>query len=160
MSHQRRGRRAGMEQVFQYFEFDPAPALARHVTCYWGFRVRTVDPPVHKLWPDGCISLVWIVPSGSAPYAVIAGPRLRPHDVNVVPGTAYWGARLWPDAGGALIGIRAPELRDVVVRAPVWLQGGLERLATAAENEADAATALDALLLPLLRTAAPLDDAV
>ena len=148
-----------MEQVFQYFEFDPAPGLARHVTCYWGFRVRTADPPVHQLWPDGCMSLVWVVPAEAPPFAVVAGPRLRPFDVHVTAGAVYWGARLWPDAGGALTGIRAPELRDVVVRAPVALQGGLDALA-AAGNEAEAAAALDALLLPLLRTAQPLDDAV
>ena len=149
-----------MEQVFQYFEFDPAPELTRHVTCYWGFRARSAGPPVHQLRPDGCISLVWVVPAQAPPYAEIAGPRLRPFEVNVALDTAYWGARLWPDAGGALIGIRAPELRNVVVRAPVALQSGLHTFAAAAANEAAAAGALDALLLPLVRAAPPLDDAV
>jgi AraC-like DNA-binding protein len=151
-----------MEAPFYYYEFDPAPPLARHVTSYWAFRVRGAAPLSHRLWPDGCISLVWILPAGGRPFAVLEGPHLRAHDVPVEPGTAYWGARFWPDAGGAVAGIAASELRDVSVPAPLPFRAGLDALAAEGSDvpEARAAAALDAMLLPLVRAARPLDDAV
>lgn len=156
-----------MEAPFHYYEFDPAPALARHVTSYWAFRARGDAPLAHRLWPDGCISLAWILPAAARPFAVLTGPHLRAHDVPVEPDTAYWGARFWPDAGGAVTGIAAPELRDLSVPAPVPLRAGLDQLAAtvlgvgdAEAGQAQVTAALDAMLLPLVRAARPLDDAV
>ena len=156
-----------MEAPFHYYEFDPAPALARHVTSYWAFRTRGTAALPHRIWPDGCTSLAWILPRGGRPLAVLTGPHLRAHDVMVEPGTAYWGARFWPDAGGAVTGIAAPELRDLTVPAPAPFRAGLDALADALPADADsgeaqsrATAALDAMLLPLVRAARPLDDAV
>jgi hypothetical protein len=100
------------EAPFHYYEFDPAPALARHVTSYWAFRARGAAALPHRIWPDGCTSLAWILPRSGRPLAVLTGPHLRAHDVMVEPGTEYWGARFWPDAGGAVTGIAAPEPQD------------------------------------------------
>ena len=151
-----------MEAPFHYHEFDPAPPLARHVTSYWAFRAQGAAPLPHRIWPDGCISLVWVLPAGARPYALLTGAHLRAHDVTVEPGTAYWGARFWPDAGGAVCGVAAPELRDVTVPAPLALRAGLDQLADAGPDapEERTAAALDAMLLPLARAARPLDDAV
>src|SRR5829696_8490911 len=40
-----------------YAEFDPAPSLAAHVSCYWGMTVGDDVPRdhPHQLLPDGCI---------------------------------------------------------------------------------------------------------
>ena len=73
-----------MTPAFEYFEFDPAPALARHVTSYWGFRILVPDPPVHRIWPDGCIVLAAVsMPSGA--HWSLVGPRMGPLDVPVQP---------------------------------------------------------------------------
>ena len=162
-----------MEAPFHYCEFDPAPALARHVTSYWAFRARGAAALTHRLWPDGCVSLAWILPPGGRPLAVLSGPHLRAHDVPVQPGAMYWGARFWPDAGGAVTGVSAAELRDLSVPAPAPFRAGLDRLAEAMQAEArdgpeagdpnlqDRVTAaLDEMLLPLVCAARPLDDAV
>ena len=117
-----------MEAPFHYYEFDPDPALARHVTSYWAFRARSTSALSHRIWPDGCTSLAWILPRGGRPLAVLTGPHLRAHDVMVEPGTEYWGARFWPDAGGAVTGIAAPELRDLSVPAPAPFRTGLDGL--------------------------------
>ena len=149
-----------MEAPFHYYEFDPDPALARHVTSYWAFRARSASALSHRIWPDGCTSLAWILPRGGRPLAVLTGPHLRAHDVMVEPGTEYWGARFWPDAGGAVTGIAAPELRDLSVPAPAPFRTGLDGLGGHGEAQSRATAALDAMLLPLVRTARPLDDAV
>lgn len=154
-----------MEAPFHYYEFDPAPGLARHVTSYWAFRIRGTEALSHRIWPDGCASLAWILPPGGRPLAILTGPHLRAHDVPVEPGTMYWGARFWPDAGGAVTGLSAAELRDLSVPAPAPFRAGLDALAEAAQvdardAQARATAALDAMLLPLVRAARPLDDAV
>ena len=72
-----------MEAQFHYYEFDPAPALARHVTSYWAFRARGGAPRTHRLWPDGCVTLAWILPAGGRPLSVLSGP---PQDSREVGG--------------------------------------------------------------------------
>jgi AraC-like DNA-binding protein len=150
-----------MTQPFEYFEFDPAPPLARHVTCYWGFRVRVENPPVHRVWPDGCIALA-AVTLGERTHWTIVGPRLGPLDVNVTPGATYWGVRFWPDAGGTVLGMHASELRDVTLLAPPYIANllGEPPAELKGSDPALAASALDALLAPLVRSARALDDAV
>ncbi|HEU5049969.1 MAG TPA: helix-turn-helix transcriptional regulator [Gemmatimonadales bacterium] len=150
-----------MPHAFEYFEFDPAPSLARHITSYWGFRVLVPDPPVHRIWPDGCIAIAAVSTPDQA-YWTILGPRLGPLDVPVRAGASYWGARFWPDAGGAVLGMHAPELRDVTLVAPASLTNliGHPPPALREGDQAAAADALDALLRPLVERTRPLDDAV
>lgn len=150
-----------MTPAFEYFEFDPAPALARHVTSYWGFRVLVPDPPVHRIWPDGCIALAAISRPGAAHWSLV-GPRMEPLDVPVQPDATYWGVRFWPDAGAATLGMHAAELRDVTLFSPASIVHliGAPPPVLAASDQAAAAGALDALLDPLVRRCRPLDDAV
>lgn len=150
-----------MTPAFEYFEFDPAPALARHVTSYWGFRVLVPDPPVHRIWPDGCIALAAISSPSAAVWSLV-GPRLEPLDVPVQPEAAYWGVRFWPDAGAAVLGMHAAELRNVTLFSPASILNliGAPPPALAGADEAAAAGALDSLLEPLVRRCRPLDDAV
>jgi AraC-like DNA-binding protein len=150
-----------MTQPFEYFEFDPAPPLARHVTAYWGFRVRGSNPPVHRVWPDGCIVLAAVTLGGHSHWTLV-GPRLGPLDVAVSPGAVYWGVRFWPDAGGAVIGKHASELRDLTMLAPPYLANMLGEPPAELQgtDPAAAAGAFDGLLEPLVRRTGPLDDAV
>ncbi|HEU4829789.1 MAG TPA: helix-turn-helix transcriptional regulator, partial [Gemmatimonadales bacterium] len=146
---------------FEYFEFDPAPALARHVTSYWGFRVLVPDPPVHRIWPDGCIALAAISTAEGAHWTLV-GPRMGPLDVPAQADAAYWGVRFWPDAGATLLGMHATELRDVTLFSPASLLHliGPPPSALAGSDQGAATTALDSLFEPLVRRCRPLDDAV
>ncbi len=150
-----------MTRAFEYFEFDPAPGLARHVTSYWGFRVLIPDPPVHRIWPDGCIALA-AVSTPSAAHWSLVGPRMGPLDVPVQPDATYWGVRLWPDAGAPLLGMHATELRDVTLFSPASIVHliGPPPAVLADSDQAAAAGALDALLEPLVQRCRSLDDAV
>ena len=150
-----------MTQPFEYFEFDPAPALARHVTAYWGFRVRVSNPPVHRVWPDGCIALAAVTLGGHSHWTLV-GPRMGPLDVAVSPGATYWGVRFWPDAGGTVLGMRTAELRDLTILAPPYIANilGEPPAVLTRDDPAAAAAALDGLLEPLVRRARALDDAV
>lgn len=150
-----------MTQAFEYFEFDPAPALARHVTSYWGFRVLVPDPPMHRIWPDGCIALAAISTAAGAHWTLV-GPRMGPLDVPAQADATYWGVRFWPDAGATLVGMHATELRDVTLFSPASLLHmiGPPPSALAGSDQRTATTALDSLLEPLVRRCRPLDDAV
>ena len=150
-----------MTAAFEYFEFDPAPALARHVTSYWGFRALVPDPPVHRIWPDGCTVLAAISTAAGAHWTLV-GPRMGPLDVPVQPDATYWGVRFWPDAGASLLGMHATELRDVTLFSPASLVNliGPPPAAFTGSDQAAAAGALDALVAPLVRRCRPLDDAV
>jgi AraC-like DNA-binding protein len=150
-----------MTAAFEYFEFDPAPGLARHVTSYWGFRVLVPDPPVHRIWPDGCIALAAISSAAGARWTLV-GPRMGPLDVPAQPDAAYWGVRFWPDAGAALLGMHATELRDVTLFSPASIVHliGPPPAVLAGSDQAAAAGALDSLLEPLVQRCRPLDDAV
>jgi len=149
-----------VSHAFEYFEFDPAPALAAHVTSYWGFRVRTADPPAHRLWADGCITLTAVSTPEESRW-ILVGPRVGPLDVPVTREATYWGARFWPDAGGGVLGIRATELRDLTIVAPPAIEHLLgPASAVAGSGTATTATVLDTILEPLVRRAPPLDRAV
>lgn len=150
-----------MTRAFEYTEFDPAPALARHVTSYWGFRVLVPDPPLHRIWPDGCIALAAISRPSEAHWSLV-GPRIESLDVPVQPDATYWGVRFWPDAGAAMLGMHAAELRDVTLFSPASIVHliGAPPPVLAASDQAAAASALDTLLEPLVRRCRPLDDAV
>lgn len=148
-----------MEQLFQYVEADPAPALSRHVSRYWIVAARGGDAPAYPLQPDGGIAVAWVRAPGARAQALLAGPRLAPWEIPMPAGSDCWGARFRPEAGGAVLGIRAPELRNVVVRAPTSLQGGMDSVPPNPDPGAVAA-ALDALLLAMVLAAPPLDGAV
>ena len=57
-------RNTGMTDAlaFHYTEFAPSAAASEMALTYWGFTVRVLpcDGFMHRVWPDGCSSLVFI----------------------------------------------------------------------------------------------------
>ena len=73
----------------QFHEFEPDPSLARHVLQYWKFVAGDFEdvPYMHHVAPDGCVSLVYGLPSVDTPgWIGLTGPRLNELRVPVLPG--------------------------------------------------------------------------
>jgi AraC-like DNA-binding protein len=98
-----------MEWPAGYREWLPSADLRDSVACYW----VSVTPLHHGLavalvLPDGCTDLIWQSGRG----AFIAGPDTGPAPTQTPAGTVLVGARFWPGAGGAALGVPLAELRD------------------------------------------------
>ena len=143
-----------------YAEFEPAAELEPYVANFWSFAVDSEAGPVeHWVPPDGCISLAF---RRGSPMAVLVGPWTEPLTPPVVAGDAYFGARFWPGAAGALLPIRPAELRNRSILAEqvsgfAWSSGLAGELW--ASGSLDPAP-LDRALRALLAAARPLDAVV
>lgn len=103
------------------------------VSAYWAFDVVQLPHEgfVHRVWPDGCVSLL-IACVGDRPVAsVIRGVTRDPHDVPVRAGTRYRGVRLRPECGAAFLGVPAASLLNVNPLAAELLGDAVHPLATA-----------------------------
>lgn len=109
------------------FQERPPPIhLAGLVTCAWIQHVpRESGPYPHTSTPDGSVEIVSTLDSG--PYLV--GPRTRPTQQMLAPGTTTIGIRFRPGASVGVVGMPASELVDQSVDLrDVW-GGPADRLA-------------------------------
>jgi AraC-like DNA-binding protein len=109
-----------------FHESAPPPDLADFVTCAWIQHVpRESGPYLHTSTPDGSVEIVYTLDSG--PYLV--GPRTRPTQEVLAPGTTTVGIRFRPGASVGVVGMPASELVDQSVDLrDVW-GGPADRLA-------------------------------
>lgn len=150
---------------FIYTETPPPPALADHVLAFWSFEVRLAPAEgfVHHVWPDGCISLIVSGRRGTADFARVAGPRVEAHRVPLYGGAVIQGARFWPDAGGAVLGVDPLALRDGSLAAEEVIGAEARALAAEVAASVDAPAAADIFARWLSRrgaAAVPLDPLV
>ncbi|MBC7843008.1 MAG: helix-turn-helix transcriptional regulator [Gemmatimonadaceae bacterium] len=117
-----------------------APALARIVATYWGFAVNALPHPdfVHRVWPDGCVTLAFCCTPGRPTIAVIAGPSVSATEVHMNAGQHFWGVRFRPEAGGVCCNRSAPSLRDDRMNASEVFGERLASVVLALEEMADA----------------------
>jgi AraC-like DNA-binding protein len=142
----------------RYAEHAPAPALRRHVICYWSIAS---DGAPHRVLPDGAIDLVF--GGASAPSGQLVGVMTRA--LVTPPGFArsIVGVRFRPGGAAALFGIDARDTRDE--RIPIEDALGAEGrslegrvLDALARGAAPAVSVLEsALLARFERRALPLD---
>lgn len=88
-------------RALRYAEYRPG-GIARSVALsYWSFDVRALPSPdfTHRVWPDGCCSLVVVQIDGRIVAQRVQGTLSEPIDVAVAPGTAYRGIRFRPEMG-------------------------------------------------------------
>ena len=136
----------------QYVEMEASPALSDVVMTYWGFQVHALPSPdfVHRVWPDGCVSLAVAYRQHTCCAAVIVGPSMVAGTVPVEAGTRYWGIRFRPESGAVSCARDASGLRDTrVLAAEVFgdrMQPLLEALRWVTDSDA-AARSMDAWLL-------------
>lgn len=126
-----------------YTETPPGAVALPVVSAYWGFDVATLPSPdfVHRVWPDGCVSLLVVCFGARAVATVVRGVTRAPHDVPVREGARYRGIRFRPECGGLVLGVDVATLRDQNVDARVLLGDGAAVLgdAVAACGDDDAA---------------------
>ena len=147
---------------FTYRELLPPPHLREHVLSYWEFIVHTVGASgfVHHVWPDGCISLTVATRCGMPASVHLTGPTVAARPVTVEDGVMVRGARFWPDAGGAVVGLDSESLRNERVPASKVLGATADMLAHAVAAAPDLERSGDIfshVLAPIVRAAPPLD---
>ncbi len=115
-----------------YTEFAPGDAVRDIALTYWGFQVRALPHPdfVHRVWPDGCITLTLVHAPGIVTGAYLLGVRQTPYDVSLHVGTRYWGVRFRPEAGAAWLGVTPASLKGQSLPAAHILGDGVLELAT------------------------------
>jgi AraC-like DNA-binding protein len=126
------------------FQERPPPALlAGIVTCAWIQHIpRESGPYLHTSTPDGSVEIVYTL--DSSPYLV--GPRTRPTQDVLAPGTSTIGIRFRPGASVGVVGVPASELvdRSVDLRE-VW--GGTADRLIEELGSADSPTTVASLLM-------------
>ena len=147
---------------FTYRELLPPPQLRQHILSYWEFTVHAVGPDgfVHHVWPDGCISLTVAARHGVPLSVHLTGPTGSVRRVTVEDDVVVRGARFWPDAGAAVLGLGAESLRNGRVPGAEVLGGAAAVLAHAVAAAADLERSGDIfsdILVPVVRAAPPLD---
>jgi len=143
-----------------YTEMRPVAALTGVVSAVW---VQHVDPGAEphrqRHLPNGSVDVVCRV--GAAPQ--IVGPRTAPV-VDVLPaGTTVVGARLRPEAAGAVLGVPARELVDRTVDAAELWSVVADRLGddlTGGGHDRGIARLLQRALLDAIGDAQPVDPVV
>ncbi|MBX9929372.1 MAG: helix-turn-helix domain-containing protein [Gemmatimonadaceae bacterium] len=104
------------EAPYRYTEWAPSPALAPWVLSFWQFEAAdtlTAATP-YTVWPDGCASIVLLRITDQRGPILFVGPRHTAMSPPVLPGQRLIGIRLWSDAIGAVLGMKAAVLRDWV----------------------------------------------
>jgi AraC-like DNA-binding protein len=109
---------------------------------YWSFDVRALPSPdfIHRVWPDGCCSLVLARVNGRTVVQRIQGATLEPLDVVVHPGMEYRGIRFRPEMGAQWIGRPAVELVGCNLDALEVFGASLHPLSDAIATAPDDAT--------------------
>lgn len=119
-----------------YVELPPPPVLAPYVSCLWVQRLGDGDVDYEQpILPDACIDVVAV-----GGRVVVAGPATRAVSTRFTPGDQVAGVRFRPGAAPPLIGVGAPEIRDMEVPAgALWGRPGARLAARAAEATGAAA---------------------
>ena len=103
-------------EALLYREVPPPVDLATHIACLWTQTVRTDEPYVHRVLPDGCIDIIWYAGS-----LHVAGPDTGPFLARLVPGLRIAAVRFRPGMAPGVLGIPADVLRDDrVALAEIW----------------------------------------
>lgn len=115
-----------------YAEFAPGAVAADVALTYSCFTVRALPTPhfVHRVWPDGCVSLTIVCVGTRAVAARVLGVCTRAAEVALTEGARYWSVRFRPERGAAWLGVEAASLRDQNVDAVALLGDDVMHLGT------------------------------
>jgi AraC-like DNA-binding protein len=100
-----------------YREIPPAPALRRHVECYWQ---RTGDDDCapadvpHRVLPDGCMDILVQLTEGGATAGVV-GTMTRALRPSGAGRTTFVGVRFHPGEAFAFLDVAADDARDALL---------------------------------------------
>jgi hypothetical protein len=120
-----------------YTEWAAPAALRPAVVCLWG-QTATQDRETLIL-PDACTDLIWEQGRG----AYLAGPDTAGAHARMAPGTAIFGIRFPPGAGGPVLRVPLSELRDQRVDLADLVPAAARQLPGDLDPETAAARLLD-----------------
>jgi AraC-like DNA-binding protein len=134
------------ERPLVYTEFAPGDTVRDIALTYFGFMVRALPYPgfVHRVLPDGCVSLTLASAPNFGVGAHVLGVCNAPLEVPLFAGARYWGVRFRPEAGAPWLGVPAADLRNQNISAAQLL--GDEVLALSAVVPLDDAEEVRVLL--------------
>ena len=96
-----------------YVEHAPPPDLAAVVVCAWTRRVSGgIDVAVHRVLPDGCCDVLFVVDDGNVASATVVGAMTRPILVHGPHPRLYVGVRLAPGYAQSAFRLPASDLTD------------------------------------------------
>lgn len=127
----------------RYTELPPSAAASRVALSYWMFDVHALPEPnfKHRVWPDGCASLVLVIAGGHVVATRVQGSSLEPLDVDVAPGLAFRGVRFRPEAGAVWCGLPAHALINANLDAREVFGASLDPVIAGAPHADDEALA-------------------
>jgi AraC-like DNA-binding protein len=96
---------------------------------------------VHRVWPDGCVSLVIVQPPGRPSFGVVVGARTTVLEVPTMVGDVRWGIRFRPEAGALCCGTPATGRRDTVHAASSVFPSTLPHVISALADVSDSLAA-------------------
>jgi AraC-like DNA-binding protein len=120
-----------------YTEWAAPAALRPAVVCLWG--QTAAQDRESLILPDACTDLIW--EQGRGTY--LAGPDTTAALARMVPGTAIFGIRFPPGAGGPVLKVPLSEVRDQRVNLADLLPAAARRLPGDLDPESAAARLLD-----------------
>ena len=128
------------------FQERPPPAeLAGIVTCAWIQHIpRESGSYLHTSTPDGSVEIAYRPGHGRGPHLI--GPRTRPTQEVLAPGTTTVGIRFRPGASAGVIGMPCSELVDQTVDLRAVWGSPADRLADELAS-ADSTNILVSLLM-------------
>ena len=137
------------DTAVSYREYAPAPALRRHVACYWTLTPAEQAAPAHRVLPDGCMDLLLRVDRDGDVVASVVGTMTRAFVAPSATVTGFAGIRFRPGEALAFLDVAATDARDALLSP---LDAGLGNIADLAEKIASTTpsewpTALDTWLL-------------
>jgi len=144
----------------RYEEFLPPAPFAEYLLCTWVQSIGAGDQEyVHRIFPDGCIDVVWI---GDSPPRVV-GPTTAPSFAVLPPGTIVVGTRFRPAAASGALRVSVADLLDEEIPLnDVWGRRAEREAARVTDGRTLAAklAAMDVVIADGLKRAASPDCAV
>lgn len=102
--------------ISDYREFQPPPALAECLLCFWTQTVGSSSKFTQRVLPDCCVDIIVI---NGAPMVI--GPWTESFVADLPPGTTILGARCHPGLASGLLGMPASELlNQSVPLCEIW----------------------------------------
>lgn len=98
----------------QYCELPAQPRISDAVECFWQALQTSRSAVTHRVVPDGCADLLFVLGAGR-PILQVVGPMTCFQDVALEPGAEFLGVRFRAAMGPARFGVPAVEIVDEVV---------------------------------------------
>lgn len=151
--------------MLTYAETRPEPRQRAYVHAYWTWDAALPDGErfEHHVWPDGCISIAISRRAGAPPSGMIMGPCVEPRRLTMIGEVISRGVRFRPEAGAAVLGLHAPDLRERALPLADVIgddAAALVQAVSAAETHRHGLALLRSWVGDRLHTAPPLDELV